>query len=314
MRILTWIKPTWDIHIWNYFWALEPLVRLSHTYPKADIFSFVPNMHALTSFHDPIGIKKNTINWVKIALACGVDPERYFIYSQSDIAAHAQLTRVLSCLTHMWFMERMHVYKDAIAKGTQHDISVGTFTYPILMAVDILLYDTTHVPVGQDIAQKFNNMYGETFVLPEAIVQEDVAVVPWIDGRKMSKSYNNVLSFVDTEKTILKKIKQIPTETKTVEEPKDPDVCNVYNITKLFLTPTEDEALRRKYQAWWLSYKVAKEYLFEKIIDFMKPIQAKFETISDEYVIELLKKNAPRAWAIAEQKVQDVYKKIWFTL
>ena len=323
-RILTWVKPTGDIHIGNYFGAIKPLIDLANEHIDAEIFSFVPNMHALTTLHDGEAIRRNTYNGIKTALACGVDAERYFIYNQSDVPAHAQLTRVLSCITHMWFMERMHVYKDAVAKWKATDLSVGTFTYPILMAVDILLYDADIVPVGKDqkqhveyardIAQKFNHMFGETFVLPEVIVREDVAVIPWIDGRKMSKSYHNVLSFIDDEKTFLKKIKQIPTWTQTVDEPKDPDDCNVYAILTLFLTWSEDDQLRKKYTDWWLSYKYVKELLYEKIIAFMQPIQQRYTWISDQYVQDLLKKNAVYANELAEQKVQEVYNKIWFSL
>jgi tryptophanyl-tRNA synthetase len=135
-----------------------------------------------------------------------------------------------------------------------------------------------------------------------------------VDGRKMSKSYNNYIWLLDDEKTILKRVKQIPTNTQTVEEPKDPDQCNVYAICKLFLTPEEDKALRKKYEMWWLSYKDAKEYLFEKIIEFVKPIQEKYAKISDKEIIDLLKKNAKKVNELAQKKIENVYKKIWFSL
>lgn len=157
----------------------------------------------------------------------------------------------------MGTMERMHAYKDAVAKGKANEISVGVFTYPILMAADILLYDTNEVPVGKDqkqhveyardIAEKFNRQFGETFTLPEPIIDTAVATVPGIDGRKMSKSYNNYIGMLDDEATLMKKIKLIPTDTKGIDESKDPDTCNVYNMIKLFLTEEEDVVLRARY-------------------------------------------------------------------
>jgi tryptophanyl-tRNA synthetase len=218
----------------------------------------------------------------------------------------------------------MHSYKDALAKGKAGETSVGTFCYPILMAADILLYDADLVPVGKDqkqhveyardIAQKFNNAYGETFKIPGVYIKDEVAVVPGIDGRKMSKSYNNYIGLLDDEKTIMKKIKQIPTSTQTVEEAKNPDECNVYKICKLFLTPEEDELLRQRYLAGGLSFKEAKDYLYEKVIAFLAPIQATYATISDKEIIALLADNAKKVQVLAQQKITEVYAKIGFSL
>jgi tryptophanyl-tRNA synthetase len=192
------------------------------------------------------------------------------------------------------------------------------------MAADILLYDTDIVPTGKDqkqhveyardMAQKFNRLYGETFKVPETYIKSEVAIIPGIDGRKMSKSYNNYIGLLDDEKTVSKKVKQIPTSAQTVEEPKNPDECNVYKICKLFLTPAEDEALRKKYQAGGLSFKDAKDYLYEKIVTFLKPIQEKYAKITDKEILDLLARNAKIVNEIAEKKVVDVYKKIGFTL
>ncbi len=224
----------------------------------------------------------------------------------------------------MGFMERMHSYKEALDKGKAKEISIGVFCYPILMAADILLYDTDIVPVGKDqkqhveyardIAMKFNNTFGETFKIPDTYIQEDVATILWVDGRKMRKSYNNYIWLLDDEKTILKRVKQIPTSALTVEEPKNPDECNVYKLCKLFLTPEEDEALRTRYQAGGLSYKDAKDYLYEKIIAFVKPIQEKYAKISDKEIIDLLQKNAIIVNELAQKKIKEIYKKIGFTL
>lgn len=264
------------------------------------------------------------MNSLKLFLACGADLNRFFIYNPADVPAHAQLNRVLNCQTHMWFMERMHTYKEAMDKWTSKDISVGSFCYPILMAADILLYDADIVPVGKDqkqhveyardIAMKFNKIYWDTFKVPDAYIKPEVWLIIWIDGRKMSKSYNNYIGLLDDEKTILKRVKQIPTNTQTVEEPKNPDECNVYNICKLFITPEEDEALRNRYQAGGLSYKDAKDYLYEKIIAFIKPIQEKYSAISDAEIIDLLEKNSKKVNEMANKKIQEVHKKIWFKL
>lgn len=192
------------------------------------------------------------------------------------------------------------------------------------MAADILLYDTDIVPTGKDqkqhveyardMAQKFNREYGDVFKIPEPYIRSTVAIVPGIDGRKMSKSYNNYIGLLDDEKTVLKKIKQIPTSTQTVEEAKNPDECNVYNICKLFLTPEEDLELRKRYEAGGLSFKEAKEYLYEKVIAFLGPIQAKYATIDDEEIRKMLKENAVIMNTITQKKIEQVYQAIGFSL
>ncbi|AHB41562.1 Tryptophan-tRNA ligase [candidate division SR1 bacterium RAAC1_SR1_1] len=324
-RILTGIKPTDNqIHLGNYFGAVKPMMELSAQYPDAEIFLFLAIMHGLTGLHDGKAIHDNSLNVLKIYMACGVDLKKFVIYNPADVPAHAQLSWVLGCITHMGFMERMHSYKEALDKGKSKEISVGVFTYPILMAADILLYDADMVPVGQDqkqhveyardIAQRFNNVFGETFKLPEPYIKPEVGTILGVDGRKMSKSYNNYIGLLDDEKQVLKRVKQIATDAKTVEEPKDPDQCNVYKICKLFLTPEEDAALRAKYQAGGLSYKEAKDYLYEKIMAFLKPIQDRYAQISDQEIIDLMKKNAVYVNELANKKLAEVYKKVGFTL
>lgn len=325
MRILTWLQATSDqLHIANYFGAVKPMIELSQKYPDAEIFLFLAIMHSFNKIQNPQELRRNAINILKLYAACGADLKRFMIYNPADIPGHAQLNRVLTCITHMGFMERMHSYKEALDKGKAKEINVGVFCYPILMAADILLYDTDMVPVGKDqkqhleyardIAMKFNNMFWETFKIPDAYIEPDVGLIIGMDGRKMSKSYNNYIGLLEDEKNILKKVKQISTNMQTVEEPKDPDQCNVYNICKLFLTPEENEALRNRYLAWWLSYKDAKEYLFEKMMAFIRPIQEKYAKIKDEEIIDLLEKNAKVMNKLAEKKIAEVYKKIGFSL
>jgi len=289
-----------------------------------DMFIFIPNQHALTAFHDGEAIKKNTINVVKAYLAAGLDASKVHIYNQSDIPGHVQLYWVLSCITNMWFMKRMHVYKASVDQWTQDDISVGTFNYPILMAADIILYDAHLVPVGKDqkqhveyardIAGKFNHMFGDTFILPESMIQKEVATVPGIDGRKMSKSYNNYIGMFDDTATILKKVKRIPTWAFAIEDPKDPDACNVYNIFKLFLNKEEDIVLRKRYTDGGLSYKVIKHELAAYISDFLAPIQEAYATISDEQVKNILAAGAKHVEKISEKKIADVYTKVGFSV
>ncbi len=324
-RILTGLKPTdSQIHLWNYFGAVKPMIDLSHEFPDAELFLFLASMHGLTTLHDWDLLRRNSLNVLKIYMACGVDLEKFVIYNPADVPAHAQLTWVLNCITHMWFMERMHSYKDALDKWKAKEISIWVFTYPILMASDILLYDADIVPVWQDqkqhveyardIAQRFNNLFGETFKVPEVHIKSDVGLISGIDWRKMSKSYNNYIGLLDDEKQILKRVKQIATDAKTVEEPKDPDQCNVYNLCKLFLTAEEDQDLRKRYQAGGLSYKDAKDYLYEKIMEFVTPIQKKYSQIWDQEIIDLMQKNSVYVNEIANQKIKEVYQKVWFAL
>lgn len=279
-------------------------------------------MHGFTQTHNPVELIENSLTITKLYLACGVNLEQTLIYNPALIPAHAQLSWVLTCLTIMGTMERMHSYKDHLAKGKAGELGVGTFCYPILMAADILLYDADIVPVGKDqkqhleyardIAQKFNNAYGETFKLPDAYIQPNLATIIGTDGRKMSKSYNNYIGLLDDEATLLKKIKQIPTDAKPIEEPKDPDTCNVYQLLHLFLIEQEDAELRQKYQNGGLSYKYAKDYLFEKMKERLTPIQQSFDQISDDEITQLLTTHSAKAQAIASQKLDQVYKKIGF--
>ncbi len=323
-RILTGIQTTAEqFHLWNYFGAVRPMLELAKD-PNNEVFLFTANMHSFTVVQDWDALRKNTLNALKLFLAVSPTPETFFIYNPAMVPAHAQLTWVTLCLTNMWVLERMHAFKDKVQKWKQNEASVGLFTYPSLMAMDILLYDANNVPVWKDqkqhveytrdLAMKFNRIYGETFVIPEAVIQKDVAIVPGIDGQKMSKSKNNYIWLLDTEKQILKRVKQIATDAKRIEDPKNPDECNVYNILKLFLSPEENISIRKRYIDWGLSYKEVKDYLYEKIIEFVIPIQQKFDAISDEEVKKMLQINAKKANEIATKKVDEVYKKIGFIL
>lgn len=328
-RILTWLKPTsTQIHIGNYFGAVKPLLDLIAKDSQNEWFFMIANMHALTTLHDPQAIRQNTIDFCRLYIALirhyGLDMERIAIYNHGLIPAHAQLSWILSCVTHMGFMERMHAYKDAIAKGKANEVSVGTFCYPILQAADIVLYDADIVPVWQDqkqhvefcrdIAERFNKIFGETLHVPAVHIEEWVAVVPGIDGRKMSKSYNNYLGILDDEATLRKKIKQISTASLPVEASKNPDECTVYILTKLFLSDTEDVQLRERYLAWGMGYGQAKEYLTEKLLAFTAAIQTIYHELSDEEVVAIIDRGTKKASQIAAAKIAEVNEKVWFVL
>lgn len=323
-RILTGLKPTGEhLHIGNYFGSIKYVLDYQNS-GEYETFLMLANMHGMSFIHEGETMRKYSMNILKLYIACGIDPQKTLIFNQAMIPAHSQLERVFTCITNMGTAERMHSYKDAINKGKAGEISVGVFTYPILMAADILLYDIDVVPVGKDqkqhveyardIAEKFHKLFGETFKLPQPQIDESVAVVPGIDGRKMSKSYNNYIGLMDDEKTILKKVKVISTDTKWVEEPKDPDTCNVYNILKLFLTKEEDAIRRKKYTDGGMGYKEVKDFLYEKILEFVKPIQERYNKITDDEIIAIINESTPKAQAIAQQKIEEVYKKVGFIL
>jgi tryptophanyl-tRNA synthetase len=322
-RFLTGIKPTWDIHLGNYLWAIKQMIQFQDM-PDTKLFMFIPNQHSLTALHDPKLIRQYTTNAIKSYLACGLDPDKSLIYLQSDVPAHAQVFWVLSCITNMGFMKRMHSYKDAVAKGVEEDLTVGTFNYPILMAVDILLYDTDFVPVwkdqkqhveyARDIAHKFNTMFGKTFKLPEPYILADIATVPWLDGRKMSKSYNNYIALTDSDTILHKKVQKIETDTIPLGTPKNPDECNVYNIMKYFIDAGTDASLRQKYLTGNYTYKEIKALCYESISTFLKPIQNKLTQISDSDIQSILDKWAQQARWYADAKCAEVYHKVGFGL
>lgn len=328
-RILTWIKPSSDqIHIGNYFWAVKPLLDLIAQDSQNEWFFMIANMHTMTTVHDAAVLKKNTIAFCRLYVALlkhyGSDLNQIAIYNPALIPAHAQLSWILSCITHMWFMERMHAYKDAIAKGKASEVSVGTFNYPILQAADIVLYDADIVPVWQDqkqhvefcrdIAERFNKVFGDILKIPDVHIEQSVSVVPGIDGRKMSKSYHNYLWLLDDEKTLRKKIKQITTASLPVEAPKDPDSCIVYQLSKLFTTVEEDIELRTRYLAGGMGYGEAKDYLAEKVLAFTWAIQKTYHDLTDEEIVAIIDRGTQKAHAIATKKIEEINQKVGFKL
>lgn len=239
MRILSGIQPSGQLHIGNYFGMMLPMIN---NMDKGELYAFVVNYHALTSVHDKESLSTGTLRAAADFLALGLDPEKCIFWVQSDLPEVTELAWVLSTLTPMGLLERCHSYKDKIAKGIAP--SHGLFAYPVLMAADILIFQAERVPVGKDqkqhievardIAIKFNNVFGETFVVPDPVIDDNVATVPGTDGQKMSKSYGNTIPIFTDQKSLKKSVMAIVTDSTPVEDPKDPDKCNLYNIYKLF--------------------------------------------------------------------------------
>ncbi len=310
MRSLSGIQPSGTLHIGNYFGAMKQFIDIQDNYEG---FYFIADYHALTSFPHPNDLRKWSIDVVLDYLALGLDPKKSTIFLQSDVPEHVELSWLLSNVTPLALLERGHSYKDKISKGIKPN--TGLFTYPILMAADILIYDADVVPVGKDqkqhlemtrdIATKFNEMYNcNIFKLPEPKILESVSVVPGTDGEKMSKSYGNVINMFLPEKELKKQIMSVVSDSTPLEEPKNPD-NNITKIYSLFSTNEEIEILKNKFSAGNYGYGHAKTELFEKIMDHFASARKKREELSNnmDYVYGILKDGSSRARAIAEKKV-----------
>ena len=306
MRILSGVQSSGKLHLGNYFGMMKQAITLQE---KGDAYIFIANYHALTTVHDPAAMRENTQNVALDFLACGLDPEKSVFFRQSDVPEVQELTWLLSIVTPMGLLERCHSYKDKLAKGIA--ATHGLFSYPVLMAADILLYQSDLVPVGKDqkqhlevtrdIAIKFNNEFGETFKIPEPYIPDEVAIVPGIDGQKMSKSYGNTVQLFGDLKEAKKQIMRIVTDSKGLEEPKDPDTCNVYLLYKLFASQEEREQMAANLRAGNYGYGSAKKALYEKFVETFTPLRQKREELERnlDYVEEVLRKGAERARAAA---------------
>ena len=313
MRSLSGIQPSGNLHIGNYFGAIKQFVEFQDKYEG---LYFLANYHALTSSPKGEDLKRNTVNAILDYLALGLDPEKSIIFLQSDVPEQTELSWILANVAPMGLLERAHSYKDKTAKGIKPN--VGLFTYPILMAADILMYDPDVVPVGKDqkqhveitrdIAIKFNETYGkEVFKLPEEKIVENVAVVPGVDGDKMSKSYGNVINMFIPKKEIKKQIMGIVTDSTPLEEPKNPD-NNITKLYSLLATEAEVEEMKRKFSEGNYGYGHAKNELFEKFIDYFNPFIEKREKLEKniDYVYDVLKEGAFKARSIAQKKMEEV--------
>lgn len=308
--LLTGLQPSGTLHIGNYFGALKPFVDL---YAEYDSHLMVVDYHALTSVRDADHLRANIISIVKDYLAAGVDPEKVTIFKQSDVPQHTELAWIFECLVTVKFLELAHAYKDKVAKGLE--ANAGLFNYPMLMAADILLYDTEIVPVGEDqrqhieyareAATKFNNAFGETFSAPEEKILDGVGIVPGTDGQKMSKSYKNTIPLFGTKEEIQKAVMGIVTDSGTGR----PE--HVYAIHKLFKSEAELEPLYTELQG---KYKDLKEALVADIEAEVGPMREKRDSISDDDVRDVLRAGGEKARERAEAKMQDVRKKIGVTI
>lgn len=312
-RVLSGIQPSGTLHIGNYFAMMEPMISFQENH---DLFCFIVNYHALTSIHDSESLKHNTLQAAIDFLALGLDPAKCHFWVQSDVPEVTELTWILACHTSLGLLERSHSYKDKIAKGVTPNS--GLYTYPILMAADILLYQSEIIPVGKDqkqhieitrdIAERFNNTYGETFVIPEPLINDDLAVIPGVDGQKMSKSYNNTINIFEEEKPLKKKVMGIVTDSTPVEEPKDPEKCNVFALYSLFADETAKQEMRQKYMEGGLGYGTAKKELFALIWEYFKPFRERRAELASRPgdIVDIMKKGAEKTRTIAAETLDMV--------
>jgi len=313
MKILSGIQPTGRFHWGNYFGAIRQYIALQG---HEQSFYFIADLHALTTVREPNVLRQNVKDAALDLLALGLDPKRATLFRQSDVPETTELTWLLMTITQMHLLEKCHAFKDKKAKGIAAD--AGLFTYPVLMAADILIYDSTTVPVGadqvqhvevtRDLAQRFNATYGECLHLPEAYVLDESAKVPGTDGEKMSKSYGNTIPIFETPKKLRKTIMSIKTDSTPMESPKNPDTCSVYELYKLFATPDEQAILAERYRAGGMGYGEAKESLYQAA---MKHFGAAFERriqfeSSPDIVEDILREGAHRAQAKAREVVARV--------
>ncbi|MEN4052570.1 MULTISPECIES: tryptophan--tRNA ligase [Sulfurimonas] len=313
MRVLTGIQPSGDLHIGNYFGSIKQMVDAQK---ENDTFAFIANYHAMTSVKDGKKLAELTMQSATDFLALGIDPKKATFWVQSDVKEVLELYWALSSFTPMGLLERAHSYKDKTAKGIAANHSL--FSYPVLMAADILLYSPDIIPVGKDqiqhveiardIAVKFNNEYGEIFKLPTFKIEENVATVPGIDGQKMSKSYNNTVNIFGDEKKQLKTIKKIVTENVPMEAPKEYENCNVYNMAKLFLNEDECRELQERYKRGGEGHGHFKLYLHDVIWEYFKPYREKrayYQAHQDE-VRDILDFGATKAKEIALPMIEKI--------
>jgi tryptophanyl-tRNA synthetase len=313
VRVLSGIQPSGKLHIGNYFGAMRQNLALQ---AEHEGFYFIADYHALTNSPKPADIRQWTLDVAMDYLALGLDSKKTIFWRQSDVPEVTELTWFFSCVTPKALLERCTTYKDKVAQGLSPNH--GLFTYPVLQAADILIFKSNLVPVGadqkqhleitRDIAQFFNNVYGEIFPLPKDHILESVAVVPGIDGRKMSKSYGNAIEIFESESSVKKKIMSIVTDSTPVEDPKDPDKCNVFAMLKLFATPEETKEWEQKYRQGGIGYGHTKKRLVELMHGFFRPYRQKRQELESnpDKVEKILLDGAARARVVARQTINEV--------
>lgn len=312
MRTLSGMQPSGRLHLGNYFGSMQPNLVASNN--KDESLFFIADLHSLTTVQNKETLLQLRIDALKDYIAVGFDPKKTTMFYQSAVPAHAQLMWVLSCCSPKGLLDRSVSFKDKQTRGIP--VSVGLYTYPVLMAADILLYNINKVPVGKDqkqhveiardIAQKFNNQFGEILVLPEPVIAKSVAVIPGVDGQKMSKSYGNTVPLFMPPAEAKKVIMSIATDSKEKNDPKDPETCTIFQIHKHFLTTKESTVLKAEYKTG-LPYGEAKKKLLETYNTFFEPLIEKRSKLTDTYVQEVAADGAIRAAAYAHKTLQNVY-------
>ena len=312
LRVLSGIQPSGVLHLGNYFGMMSRMIRYQD---ENELFCFIANYHALTTLPDPGTLSSNTFNAACDFLALGMDPEKSTFWVQSDVPQVTELTWILSSQAGVGLMDRATSYKDKIAQGLKPNM--GLYSYPVLMAADILLFESQIVPVGKDqkqhlemtrdIAIRFNNTFGDTLVVPEPDIEEVTQLVPGIDGQKMSKSYNNTIPIFDSRKQIRKKIMRIVTDATDVDEPKDKDTP-LFQLYSLFLDSSGQKDLSDRYEGKGLRYGDVKQELFEKVMDYFQPYREKRKTLLSRpgQVHDILKSGAKKAKDVAEEVLDRV--------
>jgi len=313
MRVLTGIQASGKLHIGNYFGAMKPMIELQE---KEELFTFIANYHSLTTSKDAKLLNQLTFDAAVDYLSLGINPEKTTFWVQSDVPQVLELYWILSKFTPMGLLERAHSYKDKVAKGITANHAL--FSYPVLMAADILLLDTEKVPVGKDqiqhvemtrdIAIKFNNEYGEIFTLPEHVVNENVATIPGIDGQKMSKSYDNAIDIFMNEKPLQKRCNKILSSSTPLGEPLEYNGCHIYNLASLFLDEEAKLELQLRYQSGKEGYGHFKKYLKELIWDEFSEAREKREYYlnNPDMVKDILNDGAKKMRLIADAKMMQV--------
>jgi len=313
MRILSGIQPSGKLHIGNYFGAMRQHLQLQ---AEHDCFYFIADYHALTSGPLPDEVAAFSLDVAIDYIALGLDTEKTVFWRQSDLPEVTELAWILGCVTPMGLLQRCTSYKDKVAQGLPANL--GLFAYPVLQAADILIFNSDLVPVGadqkqhievtRDIAGYFNNTYGKILTMPTEHIIKSVAVVPGIDGRKMSKSYENTIEIFEPAESVRKKVMRTVTDSTPVEAPKDPDKCNVFALLKLFAAEQELAEWQDRYRAGGTGYSQAKKRLAELMIDYFEPYREKRAELANniDYVKGLLKRGAERARAVAAQTLGRV--------
>lgn len=317
MRVLSGIQPSGILHLGNYFGMMRPSLELAR---KAEAYYFIADYHALTSHPSPEDLRRFVHGVAVDFLACGLDPATTVFFRQSDVPEHVELAWLLSAVTPMGLLERCHSFKDKTARGIPANHAL--FSYPVLMASDILIYDSDAVPVGKDqkqhlevtrdIAIKFNERFGPIFKLPDPIIGEDVAVIPGTDGQKMSKSYDNTIPLFMEESALKKKVMSLVTDSRLPAEPKDPEPLLPYQLYKLVATPAQAEEMASKFRAGGYGYGDAKKALLGALLDYFGPLRKRREEILKDpgYVEDVLRKGAEKARTVARETLMRARKAV----